>query len=572
MNYQWILPDLTHTEDLPTVYRQNNVDPVIASIMIQRGITSPQNFERYTHPSLENLHDPYLMRDMETAVNRLIRALQNGENILVYGDYDVDGVTGVSILYQSLHRLGGKVHFFIPDRKNDGYGVTERGINRALELNVSLILTVDCGITAQKQIAFAREKNVDVIVCDHHQPVGDPPQAYAILNPKQEGCAYPFKELAGCGVAFKFIQALCQKLNLEESFYLQSLDLVALGTAADIVDIVDENRILMYYGLKKINEKPREGLKALISIAGLSRQTINVSLIVFILAPRLNAVGRISNAKKAVHLLTSQSPQQAKNIAQILNSENKKRRDIDEQTFQEAEALISASEELQNAPVLVLDKDDWHLGVIGIVASRLLEKYNRPAILISNQNGVGKASARSTDRFNIFNALQELDEFLISYGGHACAAGLTIDTDKIDAFRKAINEYAAQNMEEHSILPELNVDAEIRFPDISGRMLHWLKEMEPFGPSNMRPVFLSSDVRISGKVRVLGGNHLKFKAQQQGMVIDAIYFNGAKYLQVLEQKEKSFNFVYVIEESNWQGQDTVQLRIKDFNVFNGNNG
>ncbi len=570
MHYQWIFPE-EEAPPLSPFYIENNVDPVIATIMTRRGISGPQEYHTYIHPSLENLHDPFLMRDMDKAVNRLVKALQNGENILVYGDYDVDGVTGVSILYQSLHRLGGKVHFFIPDRKSDGYGVTEKGISRALELNVSLILTVDCGITAQKQIAYANDRNVDVIVCDHHSPVGEPPEAFAILNPKQEGCSYPFEELAGCGVAFKYLQALARRLQLDDSFYLDTLDLVALGTAADIVDLTDENRILMYHGLKKINSHPREGISALIRISGLGRQTINVSLIVFILAPRLNAVGRISNAKKAVHLLTSHSPQQAKNIAQILNSENKKRRNIDEQTFQEAVELIMASEELQNAPVLVLDKNDWHLGVIGIVASRLLEKYNRPAILISNQNGLGKASARSTDKFNIFDALQSLQDMLISYGGHACAAGLTIETEKIDAFRKAINEYASRHMETKSTLPELHIDAVIDFPDLSGRLLHSLKEMEPFGPSNMRPVFQSRQVKVNGKVRIIGHNHLKFKLQQRGMVIDAIYFNGLKYREQLEQIDKSFNFVYVIEESNWQGQNTIQLRIKDFKEFDGNN-
>ena len=568
MHYQWIFPE-AEAPPLSPFYVEKNVDPVIATIMTRRGISGPQDYQTYIHPSLDNLHDPFLMRDMDKAVDRLVKALENGENILVYGDYDVDGVTGVSILYQSLHRLGGKVHFFIPDRKNDGYGVTEKGITRALELNVSLILTVDCGITAQKQIAFANEQNVDVIVCDHHSPVGEPPAAYAILNPKQAGCSYPFEELAGCGVAFKYLQALARRLKMDDSFYMNTLDLVALGTAADIVDLKDENRILMYHGLKKINSHPREGISALIQISGLGRQTINVSLIVFILAPRLNAVGRISNAKKAVHLLTSSSPQQAKNIAQILNSENKKRRNIDEQTFHEAVELIMESEELQNAPVLVLDKNDWHLGVIGIVASRLLEKYNRPAILISNQNGLGKASARSTDKFNIFDALQNLQDMLISYGGHACAAGLTIETEKIDAFRKAINEYASRHMETKSALPELHIDAVINFPDLSGRLLHGLKDMEPFGPSNMRPVFQSSDVKVNGKVRVIGHNHLKFKLQQHGMVIDAIYFNGLKYREQLEQIDKSFNFVYVIEESNWQGQNTIQLRIKDFKEFDG---
>lgn len=541
----------------------------IATILSKRNISDPETLQDFIHPDYEHLIDPFLMDQMDVAVKRIISALQNGDNILIYGDYDVDGVTSVSILYHSLHHLGGKVSFFIPDRAHEGYGVSASAIKKAARRNVKLIISVDCGITANAEVEIAKSHNIDFIVCDHHEPVGDIPRALAILDPKKKNCQYPFKELAGCGVAFKLLQGLCIKLDLPASTYLQYLDLVAIGTAADIVQITGENRILVYHGLLSINKSPRTGLKALLTISGLARQTITVSLIVFVLAPRINAVGRISKAKKAVHLLTANSDQQAKNIAQILNNENNRRKDIDEFTLKQAEKIIQDEIDLENERVLVLDKDDWHLGVIGIIASRILEKYNRPTILISTHNDIGKASARSGSTFNIFSALQECDDLLISYGGHSCAAGLTIKKENISLLRKKINQIAKDNQSNSTRLATLDIDSYINFSEYSASFLKWLKRLGPFGPGNMRPVFVTRNVSVYGPIRTLGANHLKFKSKQNGIVIDTVAFNMKKYRELLEQPDALFSFAYVIEESNWQGQTTIQLRMKDFEVING---
>ncbi|MCB0283118.1 MAG: single-stranded-DNA-specific exonuclease RecJ [Calditrichaeota bacterium] len=568
MLFEWIIPDqqdLTLRKPISSSYK---IPSIIESILISRNINSEDKLERYLKPKLSDLYDPFLMKDMEKAVNRIINALQVGENILIYGDYDVDGVTGVSILYDSLHRIGGKVSFYIPDRNTDGYGVSKSGINKAKQTNVSLLITVDCGITANEEISYASSLGIDTIICDHHEVVGSEPEAYAVLDPKLNNCGYPFKELAGCGVAFKLLQALCTRLDIKEEFAFKYLDLVALGTAADIVTLLDENRILVNHGLKKINTRPRYGMSALIRICGLSKQQITVSLIVFMLAPRLNAVGRISNAKKAVHLLTSNSPQQAKNIAQILDSENNKRKNIDELTLKEAEQIITDQIDLEKAHVLVLAKENWHLGVIGIVASRILEKYNRPTVLISINDGFGKASARSAADFNIFSAFKELENLLISYGGHKCAAGLTIKKENISVFAEKINDIAKNSVKLSTQLPKLFVDAEISLNDYNAEFLKWLKFLSPFGPDNMRPVFVSKNLDISGPIHRIGSHHLKFKVKQNGVVIDTIAYNMDKYLSEIEKTNK-INCAYVIEESNWNGQTTIQLRIKDFEVANG---
>lgn len=413
MLFEWIAQPVNDNRiDYSTL--DLKIPPVIKQILSQREIDTDSKLKKFLNAQLSDLYDPFLMNGMDIAVGRILNALESGENILIYGDYDVDGVTSVSILYQALHGLGGKVSFFIPDRMVDGYGLSNRGIDKAVKGKISLIITVDCGVTANDEINYARSKGIDTIVCDHHEVVGNNPNAFAVLDPKAKDCKYPFKELAGCGVAFKLLQGICLKLGIENKFLFQFLDLVALGTSADIVELRDENRILVKHGLKLINSKSRYGICALLNICGLSKQKITVNMIVFVLAPRLNAVGRISNAKKAVHLLTSSSPQQAKNIAQILDSENKQRKNIDLLTLNEAEEQIAKELDLEKSSVLVLSKENWHLGVLGIIASRILEKYDKPAVLISIKNGIGKGSARSGQEFNIFEACKELDSLLLT--------------------------------------------------------------------------------------------------------------------------------------------------------------
>lgn len=569
MLYKWIYPaDHSHNESFE--YGNEKIPESIKGILASRNIKDTNQLNKYIDPKLNDLYDPFIFPEMEKASNRVISALKNGENILIYGDYDVDGVTSVCILYEAFHLLGGKVSFHIPDRNKEGYGISEAGLNKAINKGISLLITVDCGITAVKQISRALANSIDTIICDHHEGIGHLPKAYAILNPKLENNPYPFKDLAGCGVAFKLLQAICQKLSIDDEFLYSFLDYVALGTAADIVNIIDENRILVYHGLKKIHQEKRRGIASLINLCGLNSKKISVRNIVFSIAPRINAVGRISSAKKAVHLLTSRSEQQSKNIAQILNEENNKRRKIDEQTLREAEKLLNENSDLKNAKILVLAREGWHIGVIGIVASRLLEKYNKPVILISVENGIGKASVRSIESFNAIFALKKLENLLTSFGGHKRAAGFSIIAENIEPFRNEINRIAQKSMEDTEEGLYLNIDGELAIDQYDPSLFKWLKMMEPYGPGNMRPVFVSNNLEISGDMTVLANDHLKFKVKQNGFVIDAIAFNMRKFEETLNEQNNLVNIAYSIEENNWQGQVTVQLRIRDFEVTNGN--
>jgi len=566
MKYQWILPEATNSQNAQKISQQLNIHPVIAQILQQRQIDTPEKLQRFLHPSLSHLYDPFLLDDMDVAVERIIRALQDGENILIYGDYDVDGVTSVSILYDGLFRLGGKVSFFIPNRFTEGYGVSQAGIRVAKKKKTSLIIAVDCGITAVQEVALAKEFGIDFIICDHHEPGDILPEAVAIVDAKRKDSQYPFKELAGCGVAFKVLQAIGKKLELKPDFANKYLDLVALGTAADIVQLTDENRILVKNGLEQMNMRPRPGLAALIKSCGLGERVITVSNIVFVIAPRLNAVGRISNAKKAVHLLTAVNPQRARNIARILENENKKRKSIDEITFEAAIKIIEETYDLEKTRVIVVAGEEWHPGVIGIVASRLMEKYSRPTVLISIQDGVGKGSARSLPSFDVYAAFQELKDYLINFGGHRFAAGLTILPENIPPFTEKLNRLAESFLHFEELVPKLFIDAEIMFNQLNGEFFNDLKALAPFGPGNMRPVLLTRALRLYGKATVVGNNHIKVKFKQDSLVLDAIGYNLAPHIDVLQQPDPLVDCAYVLEESKWSGQTTIQMKIKDFEV------
>ncbi len=566
MIYQWVLPPEIKAEQIAPITKQFNLPPIIAKILYQRKIDTPQKVKRFFDLDLSNLHDPFLMNDMDVAVERIIRALREGENILIYGDYDVDGVTSVSILYDGLFYLGGKVSFFIPSRFREGYGVSVEGIKIAKEKGASLIITVDCGITAVDEVAFARELGIDVIICDHHEPGETIPEAVAVLNPKLPDSKYPFKDLAGCGVAYKVLQALAQKLNISPSFPEQYLDLVAIGTAADIVLLLDENRIFMHQGLKMVNQKPRPGLMALLETSGLLGRELTVSTIVFVLAPRLNAVGRISNAKKAVHLLTTRSFQQGRNIARILEYENRTRKDIDDITFEEALELIHNEIDLDSKRVLVLAKENWHAGVIGIVASRIMEKFNRPTILISIQDGVGKGSARSTANFDIYECFKQLRHLFINFGGHKYAAGLTIKPENIPILDREINSISKQDLDIDELIPKLHIDAEITFDQMNAQFFAALKDLAPFGPGNMRPVFVSYDLKPYGEITIVGHNHLKAKFKQNSIVLDAIGYNLGHFADQINQPGAKVHCAYVLEENKWNGKTTIQMRLKDVEV------
>ncbi len=568
MIYQWILPPQIKAEKINQIAQAFNLPPVIAQILIQRGIDSLEKVKKFYDLSLDNLYDPFLLPGMEVAVDRIIRALREGENILIYGDYDVDGVTSVSILYDGLFYLGGKVSFFIPSRFREGYGVSVEGIKVAKEKGASLIITVDCGITAVDEVEFAKELGMDVIICDHHEPSESIPDAVAVLNPKLPGNPYPFKELAGCGVAFKVLQALAQKLNINPNFPNQYLDLVAIGTAADIVQLLDENRIFMYQGLKMVNQNPRPGLMALLESSGLLGRPLTVNAIVFVLAPRLNAVGRMSNAKKAVHLLTTRSFQQGRNIARVLEYENRTRKDIDEITFEEALELIHNEIDLDSKRVLVLAKENWHTGVIGIVASRIMEKFNRPTILISIQNGVGKGSARSMGNFDIYEGFKKLKHLFINFGGHKFAAGLTIDPENIPILDREINMISEEELDIEQLIPKLKIDAELTFDQLNARFFSALQDLAPFGPGNMRPVFISYDLKPYGNISVVGHNHLKAKFKQNSIVLDAIGYNLGHLIDLLNRPGGQINCAYVLEENRWNGKTAIQMRLKDIEVKN----
>jgi single-stranded-DNA-specific exonuclease len=566
MFYQWIFKEPASLEQIQSLLNKTNINPVLAQLLYERNIDSPEKVQTFLNPNLEQLHDPYLMRDMKKAVSRITTALRDGENILIYGDYDVDGITGVSLLYEALFKLGGKVSFYIPNRITDGYGLSMEGIHLAQESNISLIITVDCGITAVEEVEYAKSNAIDVIVCDHHEPADQIPDCDAVLDPKQKDCPYPFKELAGVGVAFKLLQALYLSLGYGLSDLVQFLDLVAIGTAADIVPMLDENRVLVKYGMERINTKPRNGVFALLESSSLLGRELDVSLIVFVIAPRINAVGRMSNAKKAVHLLTSSSLQQSRNIARVLETENKMRRDIDETTCQEAIKLAEEQIDRDDAKILVLAKEDWHPGVIGIVASRIMEKFNRPTILISVRDGIGKGSARSTSNFDMYSALKSVEEVLDNFGGHKYAAGLTVKQENIQTLLSRMQKVTNEVISNEDLVPTLEIHSEISLKELDATFLKWLKMFAPYGPQNTRPVFVSRDVEVVGDLNVVGNNHLKFKVKSDGIVIDAIAFNFAEVRPKMKPIRQHIDAAYVIEENTWNGRTTIQMRIKDINL------
>jgi single-stranded-DNA-specific exonuclease len=563
MNLKWVLCDDIDKDKIENYAQMLNVPPMISRILLNRGIDTLEKAKLFFRGKMENLYDPFLLADMEKAVNRIIKAILHKEKILIYGDYDVDGITSVSMLYLLLKQLGANVRFYIPHRVQEGYGISTTGIEEAAKEQIDLIISVDCGITALKEVNYARQLNMDVIISDHHEPGIQLPEAYAILNPKCENSNYPFQELAGVGVAYKLAQAIINASNLDESIIKDYVDLVAIGSAADIVPLIDENRIFVKEGLKKLNETNRPGLRALLQVAGLFNKPIGTGQVVFVIAPRINAVGRMGNAERAVELLTTQDADLALEIANILETENRQRKNIDEETFKTAQQQVDEKFDLNNYFGLVLDQEGWHPGVIGIVASRVVEKYYRPTIMISIEDNIGKGSARSISGFDIYLALKQCEDLLLGYGGHKYAAGLTIEKDKIEAFRERFNEIACQQLDEELLSPKLRIEGEIRLGEINSRLYKYLKLLAPFGPQNMRPVFLSQKLQVVGTPAIVGNNHLKFKVRQDGIVLDAIGFNLGNLIYRIEPGASNLDMTYVIEENSYLGRTTLQLRVKD---------
>ncbi len=544
-----------------------NISHALASILIQRNITNFFEAKSFFRPSLTSIHDPFLMDGMHQASIRVINALTNNEKIYVYGDYDVDGTCSAALMYLFLKELGANVETYIPNRLTEGYGMSILSIDYIKEQNTDLIISVDCGITAVEEIDHANKLGIDVIVCDHHQPKEELPRAHAILDPIKPGCNYPFKHLSGAGVAFKLASAVGDRIG-KKNMALKYLDLVALAGAADIVPLVDENRVLVKEGLDIINTNPRPGIEALIKSARMEPGNLTAGQIVFTIAPRVNAVGRLGDANRAVELFTTNDPQKAIELAQVLEDENTKRRTIDEATFSHAIDLVETVINLENELGIVLHDNDWHPGVIGIVASRLVEKFHKPTVMLTTIDGVAKGSARSIPGFNIYEALQGCDDLLLQFGGHEAAAGLAVEIEKIEEFKKRFNAILKTNMKESDLLPEIHIDAKLAFSEISPKFIRILDQFAPFGPGNMRPVFMSENVSLVYPPRIVGSNHIVTCFRQNGndKVFDAIGFNLGGFAGRIDKERNLVDIVYTIESITKDGKAFPQIRLKDIEI------
>lgn len=552
----------TDNEQVCQLKNSLGINKSLCRILVQRGIYTFEEAHNFFRPQLSKLHDPWTMKDMLKAVTRILSAINKNEKILVFGDYDVDGTTSVACLYQFLKSIYSEVSFYVPHRYREGYGVSLTGIEFAKEKNYSLIISLDCGIKSVDLIQHAKEIGIDFIVCDHHLPDEKIPDAVAVLDPKQKDCSYPFKELCGCGVAFKLMQAISDELKLPDESYLKFIDLVAVAIAADIVPITDENRILTFYGLKKVNENPATSLKALLHLAGMQKQ-IHTNGLVFIIAPRINAAGRMDDAKKAVQLFIEKDYNRALELAGLLHNDNTERREADATITDEALAIIENDVVLRERKTTVVYKAHWHKGVVGIVASRLIENYYRPTIVLTKSGDVIAGSARSVPGFNLYEAIHACREHLLGYGGHFAAAGLSMHEEKLSAFIDSFEEVVANTIDENLLTPEIVIDAELSFSEINPTFINVLNQMEPFGPGNMRPVFVSRRVTDTGYSKTVKEQHIKFVLQQHDKVFTGIGFNMADKFFLIE-KHLPLDVVYTLDWNEWNGERMIQLRVIDF--------
>ncbi len=568
---RWVFKNSADKTEILALADSLNISHVLADLLLQRNVTNFNEAKYFFRPSLEDLHDPFLMRDMEKASKRVIKAITENEKITVYGDYDVDGTCAASLMYLFLKKLGAQVDIYIPQRLTEGYGLSIEGIDTIKERGSNLIISVDCGVTAVEEVDYANRNGIETIICDHHQPKDVLPDAYAILDPLIPDDNYPFKYLSGAGVAFKLARAIGDRVGLKDAA-MEYLDLVALASAADIVPLVDENRILVRYGLEKINNAPRPGIKALLDRAKMNHGTLSSSQIVFTIAPRINAVGRMGDAMRAVELFTSENYEEASGIAEILETENTKRREIDEVTFSLAVNLTEESIDLEKEKAIILHGEDWHPGVIGIVASRLVERYYRPSIMLTTIDGVAKGSARSVKGVNIYEILHECNHLLIQFGGHEAAAGLEIEIENINEFRECFNRKLSEKLNGDEIIPEIEIDSEIHFSEITPKFIRILDQFAPFGPGNLRPVFYAKDVRFQGTPRKVGSNHLMGIVYQNGThkpkAFDFIAFNLASRFENLDKNNILMDIVFTIDKFYKWDKVFPQLKIKDVKIKN----
>jgi single-stranded-DNA-specific exonuclease len=562
---------LTADEDkVRQLYAGLKVHPVLCKILTQRYIDDFDKAKQFFRPQLTDLHDPWLMKDMEKAVARIFTAFDRKEKILVFGDYDVDGTTAVSCMLRFLQKVyePGNVDFYIPHRYREGYGVSKKGIDFAIENGFNLIISLDCGIKSVDLIQYAREQGIDFIVCDHHMPDDILPPAVAILNPKQKDCTYPFKELCGCGVGFKLISALTQRLHLHHDEAFEYLDLVATAIAADIVPMTGENRVLAFYGLKKANDNPNYGIRALKQLSGVQKE-LYINSLVFMIAPRVNAAGRMDDARKAVYMFIANSQEEALQYAEMLHSDNTDRKEADKNITEEALAIIEGNVGLLKRKSTVVFQSHWHKGVVGIVASRLIDYYYRPTIVLTQSGEYVAGSARSVAGFNVYEAIHQCKDLLLGYGGHFYAAGMTLAPDKVEAFCERFEEVVSATITPELLIPEIIIDAEVQFKDLKQSFYNIIHQMEPFGPDNMRPLFVVKKVIDSGYSRVVKEQHIKFSLRQDNILFNGIGFGMAKKFHLLESK-KPVDVVFTLDENEWNNEKHLQLRVIDFRLAEEN--
>lgn len=570
MEKRWEIKEDGNIDDVEYLSSVLGIDTVLANILVQRNIKTFEEARTFFRPSLDDLHDPFLMKDMDLAIERLEAAINNNEKILVYGDYDVDGTTSIALVYLFLKNIYPNIDFYVPDRYSEGYGISYKGIDFAQENSFSLIIALDCGIKAIEKIQYANERNIDFIICDHHLPGDEIPNAKAVLDPKRKDCEYPYKQLSGCGVGFKFLQAYAIKNEIPLNTLFKHLDLVAVSIASDIVPVTGENRILAFCGLQQLNSNPGLGLKTIIRTAGAERLDLTITDIVFKIGPRINAAGRIEKASKSVELLVAQDENFANEMAEKINDFNSQRKDLDSSITEEALNVIHESEELQNKKSTVLFNPEWHKGVIGIVASRLIETYYRPTVVLTESNGIATGSARSVVGFDLYKAIDACSDLLENYGGHMYAAGLSMKTENIPAFQERFEQIVSETITPNQLIPQIEVDAKINLTDITPKFFRIINQLQPFGPDNMTPVFITEDVVDTGMGKIVGKNcdHLKLdimNPNDKSCVYPAIAFQQAKHYQNI-QASNPINICYSVEENSYNGKTNLQLHIRDIKM------
>jgi len=565
MEKRWLLKERGDERVATILATEMAVPAAVASLMVQRGITTKKQAEEFFNPSLNSLHDPFLMKDMNRAVDRISTAISRNDKILVYGDYDVDGTTSVALMYAFLRERHSNLDYYIPDRYHEGYGLSLKGIDYAADSNCRLIIALDCGIKSVDRVKYARTKGIDIIICDHHLPGDEIPDATAVLDPKQPGCSYPYKELSGCGVGFKLIQAICRVQNIPFEKIIHYLDLVAVSIGSDIVPMTGENRILAYFGLQQLNNAPRLGFQKIIEKAKI-RMPLAIEDVVFRIGPRINAAGRMESGSKAVELLVSQNPNEALTICDGIDRSNDDRRKKDSEITSEARRMVSDDTRMGNARTTVLFRQGWHKGVIGIVASRLIETYYRPTVILTeSKDGFATGSARSVPGYDLYQAIESCSDLLESFGGHMFAAGLTLKQENLKEFRERFEKFVSETIRDEHLVPSINIDEEIPLEDVTPEFYRNLERFQPFGPENMAPVFVSRRVKTLVCQPVgNNGTHLKLSfARQNAEPIGAIAFGQSDMTELFRDNGGVVDIAYSVEMNDFRGQKSVQLNIKD---------